>query len=275
MQEYTENEKKLLAQVLPDIAQELRNAMANVYIAAERLAPNELREQDSDVDRNAAVFTQSFYRITRMLGSLNDAAELAEDGLFPMLVNDDLVGLARSVCEQAEALFAGEGVTLTFESDRTGCLIAMDAERIEHMIFHLLSNALKFTPKGGTVSVRICVTEENVVLTVSDTGRGIAPMQQPFVFDCYRCKSTARPATCGMGFGLAICRRIAEGHGGSIAVESKQGRGTRFTVTLPNRKSNILLLRQPRLVYGGGFNRTLLELSDALSLNAFTYRHLD
>lgn len=275
MREYTEKEKNLLAQVLPDIAQELRAAMTNVYIAVERIAPNELRERHADLDRSAAVFTQNFYRVTRMLGSLNDAAELAESGLFPMLLNDDIIGIVRGVCEQSEAPFEGEGVTLTFKCDRLGCVIAVDAERVEHMLFHLLSNALKFTPKGGTVEVSVRVTEGSVFITVSDTGEGIAPARQAFVFDSYRHRDTARPAPCGMGFGLAVCRRIAEGHGGSIALESQPGRGTRVTVTLPRNKSNVVLLGQPRVVYGGGFNRTLLELSDALGSDAFTYRHLD
>ena len=245
MREFNENEKKILARVLPGVAQELRGAMANIYAAAERLAPTEARERDAAVDRNAAVFAQSYFRMNRVLGNLNEAADLAGDGVFPLLQNDDIVGLTRRVCEEAEALFADEGVTLVFESDRAGQVISMDAGRIKRMLYNLLSNALKFTPRGGTVTVRVRVTPRAVLLSVSDTGCGIEPDRLERVFDSFLENDPMRLPPRGMGLGLALCRRIAEGHGGSIVAESKVGEGARFTVSLPNRCSHLMPLRQP------------------------------
>jgi len=275
VREYSEDERKVLARVLPSLAQELRGAMANIHAAVDRLAPVEARERDPAIDQTAAVFTQSFFRVNRLLGNLDDAADLATEGMFMRLGNDDIVGLTRSVCEQCEALFADEGVTLLFKSDRAGQVIAMDAGRIKRLLFNLLSNALKFTPKGGTVTVRIRVTERSVLLTVSDTGRGIEPKHLEHVFDNFLEGDPLRLPPRGIGLGLALCRRIAEGHGGSIVAASKPGKGARFTVSLPNRHSQLLRVREPATEYGGGFNRAMVELSDGLSLSAFTCRHLD
>ena len=274
MREYTQEELRLLTEVLPNVAQELRGAMANVYAAANRLAPMEAREQDERVDRNAAIFTQSYYRMHRVIGNLTDAASLAETGKFA-LTNDDIVGVARSVCEKAEALFEAEGVTLTFQSDKPGQVIAMDAGRIERLLLNLLSNALKFTPRGGSVDVRVRVTPRRVYLSVADTGRGIAPDKLEHVFDRFLDTDAMDPPPHGVGLGLAICRRIAQGHGGSIVAESEEGRGATFTVSLPNERAAGAVLRQPKLAYSGGFNRTLVELSDALGADAFSYRYLD
>ncbi len=275
MREYSDEEKKLMTKVLPSVAQELRIAMTNMHIAMDRLAPAEKRERDAAVDRNAAVFTQSYFRMTRVIGNLDAAADLGWEGPFPTRVNDDVVGLTRTVCEKAEALFADKGVTLLFESERAGHIILIDAERIERLLYNLLSNALKFTPKGGTVTVRVRVTEPNVLLTVSDTGCGIASDELGQIFDRFLDFDGWRLSPHGIGLGLALCRRIAQGHGGGIAVESKKGKGTRVTVSLPNRRSDCTPVRQPRMTYEGGFNRTLLELSDALDIDAFACRRMD
>ena len=78
MRSYREEELRLLTQVLPGIAAELRGSMANVYFAANRLAPAEAREQDAQVDQNAAIFAQSFFRMSRVIGNMTDAAKLAK-----------------------------------------------------------------------------------------------------------------------------------------------------------------------------------------------------
>lgn len=275
MKEYNQEELKLLTDVLPNIARELRGAMANVYAAANRLAPPEARERDAVLDKNAAVFTQSYYKMHRVISNLSDAPKLAGTGRFPTLTNDDIVGVARSICERSELIFGQEGVTLDFVCDKPGQIIAMDAVEIERMLLNLLSNALKFTPKGGTVTVRIHVTEQFVYLSVSDTGRGIAPEKLERVFERFLDTDAMDPPPHGVGLGLALCRRIAQGHGGSIVAESTEGEGAKFTVALPNRRSSSAPIRQPRTTYDGGFSRVLLELSDALDASAFTHRFLD
>lgn len=275
MRNYNEEELKLLTDVLPNVAQELRGAMANVYAAANRLAPMEVRERDAQVDQNAAVFLQSYYQMHRVIGNLTDAPRLTETGRFQTLSNDDVVGVARSVCENVEALFERQGVTLAFESDKSSQIIAMDAELLERLLLNLLSNALKFTPKGGAVTVRVRTTAARVYLSVSDTGRGIAPEKLERVFDRFLDTDAMDPPPHGIGLGLALCRRIAQGHGGSIVAESQEGAGATFTVALPNERAARASLRQMRTAYDGGFNRVLLELSDALDAGAFTHRYLD
>jgi signal transduction histidine kinase len=101
---------------------------------------------------------------------------------------------------------------------------------------NLLTNAIKYTPAGGQVSIDSATTDGTVVLNVRDTGIGIAPGELPHIFDRFWRADPARSRTGqrpGAGLGLAISKWIAEAHGGTIGVQSRPGRGTTFTVTLP------------------------------------------
>jgi len=273
MRKYNEEELKLLTDVLPNVARHLNGAMANVYAAVNRLAPQEERESDAELDRSAAFFLQSYYRMYRVIGNLNDAKLLTEEGRFTTLVNVDVIGFARGVCERAEALFEQQGVTLVFESGKPGQIIALDEGKLERALLNLLSNALKFTPKGGRVTVCVRVTHERVCISVSDTGCGIAPDKLERVFDRFLDVDAMDPEPYGMGLGLALCRRIAQGHGGSIVAESAEGKGSTFIIALPNERATGTA--KQTIAVSSGFNETLVQLSDALGASAFTHRYLD
>ena len=102
------------------------------------------------------------------------------------------------------------------------------------MLFNLLDNAIKYTPSGGTIAVRVTCPDGRAQVEVADTGIGIAPEHLPHIFErFYRVDPARSRESDGTGLGLAICRSIAEAHGGTIAVESTVGRGTRVTLTLP------------------------------------------
>ncbi|HJP86666.1 MAG TPA: HAMP domain-containing sensor histidine kinase [Gemmatimonadaceae bacterium] len=109
-----------------------------------------------------------------------------------------------------------------------------DEDRINEVLGNLLSNAFKFTDRGGKVALTVTPDDGKVVITVADTGAGIPPNQVPHIFDkFYQADNQAQAATKGTGLGLAIAREIVEAHGGQITVESKVGEGTTFVVTLP------------------------------------------
>ncbi len=118
-------------------------------------------------------------------------------------------------------------------------LVRMDPERIRNEVLgNLLSNAFKFTPPGGSISVGVTGeggrdgTSRKVVFEVSDTGEGIPPAQLPFVFEKYY-QAGPHAGKVGAGLGLAIVREVVRGHGGEVAVTSEPGRGATFRVVLP------------------------------------------
>ena len=112
--------------------------------------------------------------------------------------------------------------------------VIWDEDRINEVLGNLISNAFKFTPRGGEVAITVVPKKAGVSITVQDKGAGISADQLPHIFDkFYQADNQAQAATKGTGLGLAIAKEIVEAHGGEITVESLVGRGTTFVVTLP------------------------------------------
>jgi len=126
-------------------------------------------------------------------------------------------------------------IRLQLQLDSPAGQVSGDPDRLQQVMWNLVSNAIKFTPKGGRVIVRLERVESHVEVTVSDTGRGIAPEFLPHVFDRFRqADQTTSRAQGGLGLGLAIVRQLVELHGGTVGVESAGvGHGATFTVSLP------------------------------------------
>ena len=130
-------------------------------------------------------------------------------------------------------LAADKSITLTATPPATEARFLADAEKLGRVLVNLLANGIKFTPAGGSVTLRGEATDELVVFTVSDTGPGIASVHLPRLFEeGFRVDPTASTHF-STGLGLTFCKRIVEAHGGSLMVQSELGRGSTFTVTLP------------------------------------------
>ena len=270
---YTKEEvAQFLEGVTFKIVVETRGAIANVYAAADRLAPMEAREQDAALDRNAAIFTRSYYQMMRMALDLTDVQELASLQAIPM-AKGSIAAVCQEICVEASDPFELAGVALCFESDCIGHEIAFNRELIEKLLLHLMSNALKFTPKGGSVTVRVKRGDMNTRISVEDTGRGISDDRIDTMFDLFLQSDQIGLPPHGLGTGLSICRDIARLHGGRIFVESKDNEGTTINISLPNSK--VEAGQMLRTAYTGGFNRILLGLADALPCEAFLHYYLD
>lgn len=114
-------------------------------------------------------------------------------------------------------------------------VVVGDPDRLNEVVGNLLSNAFKFTPRGGQIRLRAERADGGIAVEVSDTGIGIPEDQLPRIFEkFYQVENPAQPKSIGSGLGLAIAREIVEAHGGTIAAESEVGRGTTFRVSLPN-----------------------------------------
>ncbi len=127
------------------------------------------------------------------------------------------------------------GVTLNRPPSALKCQVQADPDRLQQIVWNLLTNAIKFTPRGGRVDIRAEQTEACFELTVADTGQGIAPDFLPAIFDRFTQQDTTSTRNYkGLGLGLSICRHLAEQHGGMIFVQSPGlGLGSTFTLRLP------------------------------------------
>ncbi len=143
----------------------------------------------------------------------------------------DFAELAADLVDQHQIPAEAQGVRLTAELPST-CMILADRVQIERLVSNLLGNAIKYTPAGGQVNVRLTSEGDHVQFIVEDTGVGIAPDHLPHIFDRFYRVPSADPDK-GLGLGLSFVSWIVTAHGGTIDVESKLQQGTRFTVSLP------------------------------------------
>ena len=193
---------------------------------------------------------ESLEALDETLDQINQMSELvdglltlarADEGRAPLVVEPhDVAGLLTEAAETAEILGAGAGITVSVDRPAGPVPLEVDASRIRQLLLNLVTNAIKYTPPGGRVRLTLEDRGWEVALGVADTGVGVAAGDLPHIFDRFWRADVARSRTgdrAGAGLGLAITKWIAEAHGGSIAVQSRPGRGTTFTVTLPRGRT--------------------------------------
>ncbi|HEX7473688.1 MAG TPA: HAMP domain-containing sensor histidine kinase [Candidatus Limnocylindrales bacterium] len=218
---------------LADVSHELRTP-----IAAMRTFNELLREgADADPEARAEFLESSRQQLERLDWLAQNLLELSklDSGLVLLdLRPDDLRACVESAVEQAEALAARRGIELTLDLPRSPVRIRHDPQRIGQVVANLVGNALKFTPRGGRVTIRAWSTLGGAQIEVTDTGVGIDAAELPRIFERFYRGSRAHEARgSGSGLGLAIVKSIVDMHVGRVAVESVIGGGTTFTVTLP------------------------------------------
>lgn len=182
------------------------------------------------------VLNNNLEEIKRMSTIVEFLLELSrvEGGEVPLATVDvDLVELLQDLLAQVQPVAEEKGVALSFQAGE-GMLIQGDLHRLRQIFVNLLENAIKYTPLGGSVSVEIAATAEQITVAVSDTGAGIAAEDLPFIFDrFYRVEKSRNRAVGGYGLGLSLVKSLTEAHGGRIEVVSEPDRGSTFTVYLP------------------------------------------
>jgi PAS domain S-box-containing protein len=170
-----------------------------------------------------------------LIDDLLDVSRIITGNLRLEIKPVDLVAVVEAALDTVRPAAVAKSIQLDLDLDPTAKNIICDPARMQQVAWNLLSNAVKFTPAQGTVSVRLERVDSQIVMNVSDTGRGISPEFLPFVFDRFRQADGSTTRTHGgLGLGLAIVRHLVELHGGTVSVESDGiDKGSSFTVALP------------------------------------------
>ena len=258
MRDYTEEELKMLSDVLPNIALQLRTSLSTIYTAVDRLAPQETREKDPKTDRTAAAFYQSYYQLYRVISNLTDAGKLFDRASVSQLYDDDIVGVCRSVCAEVGLPFcAAAAWTLDFSADRDSRIIALDAEAVAQAAAESFVQCAQIHAQGRQ---RPRAREGGGAISSSSPwptrGSGMDSDTLTHLFDRFLDGGQDPMPPRGLGLGLPICQRIAQGHGGMIVAQSEEGKGSLFTVSLPAvRRPAACSLNDRGSDYAGGFNR--------------------
>jgi len=212
------------------VSHELRSPLTSIRGAAELLregVPGPLTDKQK---RLADIVSVSSGRLLRLVNQILEMSRL-QAGLVELERSSlDLAELVDRAVEELHPLASEATVTLECERIGAAFVYSGDVERLHQVIVNLGANAIRFTPPGGRVVARVIDAGPEFELQVEDTGVGIPADALPHIFDAYRQAHRERGGT---GLGLAIVRGIAEAHGGRVTVESREGKGSRFTVLLP------------------------------------------
>jgi len=225
---------ELKSHFLANISHEFRTPLTLIFGPLDDLLSGRYRSIDETTPllHNAR---RNGRRLLRLINQLLDLSRI-DAGAFDFCARRyDLVRFLHQRLAVFESLATAQGLSLQFLPDTKPLLHVFDPEKLETIILNLLSNAFKFTPRGGSVIVAVRKNEaDEVILTVRDTGIGIPSEHVPHLFDrFYQVDASTTRAREGTGIGLALVKQLVELHRGRITVDSTVGVGSTFTITLP------------------------------------------
>ena len=215
------------------IVHELRTPLTSIRGYVDLLVDGEVGELRPDQLAAVGVVDRNAHRLLRLVDDLLFVAR-AEAGRFDLELSElDLGALVAESAEAAKPAAVAKEIELAFAADPAPPMPG-DRTRLGQLVDNLISNAVKFTPNGGRVGIRLRAQGARATLEVADSGIRIAPSEQARLFDrFFRASSATARAIPGTGLGLVISKAIAEAHDGTISVESREGAGTTFRVELP------------------------------------------
>jgi signal transduction histidine kinase len=211
------------------VAHDLRNPMNAMRLALARVRPGRPLPKEEDLRQMVQVMARQLDLQERLVCDLLDQARLEAGEITLVRTPISLVGLCEGVVELLTPTAPGHQLVVV--GGPLGVL--GDGPRLEQMLVNLIGNAIKYSPGGGRVEIRVTRRDDRAEIVIADEGMGIAPADLPDLFQPFR-RSPRVSDIPGSGLGLSAVRRIVEAHGGTITVESTLGRGASFRVVLPS-----------------------------------------
>ena len=190
--------------------------------------------QDPGMQNRMEMVSRNGHRLLDLVNQVLDVAKIEAGGMDLDMTRQDAIPFLKHMLYSFESMAQEKEVELVFDSNLTELETAFDNKKIERVIFNLLSNAMKFTPAGGSVRMNVQREDEFLRIAIADSGVGIKASQLPYIFDrFYQADSSDNQAQPGTGIGLSLVKELVELHQGSIEVESEVGKGTSFKISLP------------------------------------------
>ena len=228
--------QQIRAEFIDNLSHELRTPLTTISLLAETLAREAEASRDAIpprmADRISKIEIETGH-IVQMVNELLDLSRIESGGAIGPIEDVDLGALALTSAERLRLFAERQGVRLHVDSPEATARVRGDEDRLGQVLINLVHNAVKFSPDGGDVTVRIRSEGREVIASVEDEGIGIPRGSVGRVFERFYKVDRARARGGGTGLGLSIARHVVEQHGGRIWVESEEGRGSVFSFSLP------------------------------------------
>ena len=246
-------------------AQELRQPLANIMTVADRLFPISGYDPDPALQEQISRINRGLFQMLRIVGNMSDAYRYSQQTETKMAVTN-VTSLLEEIFEQSTQLLQHGGTELCFTNLNQAVFSLADGEKLERAIHNIISNAVKFAPKGSRIDARLSRRNNMLYLTVQDSGNGIAQELRSNVHSRFRRQPGLEDTRFGIGLGMVMIRSAASAHGGTVLIDHPDGCGTRLTMSMAIRQDTDSVVRASTLQvdYAGERDHVLMELSDAL-----------
>lgn len=245
--------------VLALAARELRGPLSNAMLASQQL-----EVESPQLSR----LNRSLYQLLRIVGNMSDAS-----GVSPLFRPEpcSIDALFREIYDKAAALTDSTGVSFSYKGLNRDATCFIDRQQMERAALNMISNALKYTPKGGSIRLELLPSGKQYRFSVTDSGSGIPPKEQASLFTRYLREPAIEDNRHGIGLGMLLIRLTAARHGGAVLVDFPKEGGTRVSITFSNAPGQEHILRTAFLPadYAGEQDHALIELSEYLPIERY------
>ncbi|MBC2400191.1 PAS domain-containing sensor histidine kinase [Clostridium tetanomorphum] len=235
--EYDKAKTEFFANVSHELRTPLNVMLSSLQLIQLYIENGSIIDKGIDLGKKIAVLRQNSLRVLKLINNLIDITKIDAGFYEAYLQNCNIVNLIEETTLSVAEYIESKGIKLIFDTDVEEKIIACDPEKIERIMFNLLSNATKFTPQGGLIEVNLYNKERNIIISVKDTGIGIPKDKQELIFERFRQvdRELAKNYE-GSGIGLSLVKSLVEIHKGTIEVKSEYGKGSEFIISIPVTK---------------------------------------
>ncbi|AWK53131.1 histidine kinase [Clostridium beijerinckii] len=263
---------KIQDQMFSNISHELKTPL-NVIFSTNQLMEFYLKNDSFEanskkVSKGINIIKQNCYRFTKIINNIIDISKIESGFLKLNLSNENIVNITEDIVESVSDYIEEKGLNIVFDTNTEEKIIACDPDKIERIILNIISNAVKFTNRNGSIFINILDKGDTVEILIKDTGIGMEKKYLDNIFKRFHQidKSLSRNAE-GSGIGLSLVKSIVELHGGKISAESKPDEGSIFKIELP-----AITIENPKVIpeskaINSKIERINVEFSDIYSIS--------
>ena len=225
-------------------ARELRDPLTNVLITADRLFPVSGLNEDPVTREQVARINRGLFQMLRVISNMSDANRYITDTTARQEVRN-ICGIIDEIFARAADLVRHGGLTLEYTGYPEAIYTLVDVEKLERAILNIISNAMKFTPKGGNIQASLTKRDNRLYLSIQDTGTGIHDHLRGDIHSRYTREPAVEDGRFGIGLGMVLIRSAATVHGGTVLIDQPENCGTRVTMSFAIRAGSGNQVRSP------------------------------
>ena len=226
---------KFKTEFLSNVAYDIKKPINKIFETNNNLIENKGKYNSENINNHTRLVKQNCYRLIRLLNNIEYVSRIDNGTCTLELRKCDIVKLLENIVKISKTYTDKKGIDISFKSEVNKKILSLDIDKVEKIILNILSNAIKFTDTGGRIDLNLYMENEQVCISIKDTGIGIPKDKTEVIFENFEQLDTTLSRGCeGTGMGLSVVKKLANLNNIKINVESELNKGSEFIITLPN-----------------------------------------